>query len=391
MKQFNKFLRNSDKLINRFVNIKQFILCFLFLFIVLSCTKKVADSEIFNGEIIIIDDTVKSITKLQGKEIILDGITYGIPFVYDSLMFFHIDNLSDAFYVVFNLKTGKELGYFCPKGQGYNEIRYLFPINHLYKENGDLKAFLAAPYNFLFVEWNISKSIETGKTVWEFIPYDWRKKHDKEYPYSHIMRLNNKEFVGRLQPLCLDPDDSCTVSTAPLFEKCAIHTDTLIKEYHIYKKTLNCKESYRLFSAFPCVKPDGSKIVQFMIYLWQINTIDLETGKIVGYRKRDTPDYSYLENFSESSQKRPFYFLGDAVSNDKYIFVTNMNGKTVGEYNDDYIVYVFDWNCNLIKKLKISKDQKFGSIFLDEINNLLYTFNWSNEKIFCYDLNSIGL
>ncbi|MDR2423651.1 MAG: hypothetical protein LBD59_02865 [Prevotellaceae bacterium] len=370
---------------------KHYIFYILAIFAAVSCTQKVTDSEIFNGEIKIIDDTVKSIVEMQGKEIILDGITYGIPAVYDSLLFFHIDNLPDAFYIVFNLKTGKELGYFCPKGQGPGEVRYIFPINHLYRENGYLKAFLASPYNFIYVEWNISKSIETGKTVWDFIPYDWRKKHDSEFPYSHIMRLNDKKFVGRVQPLCLNPDEFCTLSTAPSFEKCDIYDDTLIKKYPIYKKTLKREDSNRLFSAFPCVSPDGNKIVQFMTYLWQINTINIETGEIVGYRKRNTPDYLYLNNFMESSQKRPLYFIGDAVSNDKYIFVTNMNGKTIEEYNDDYIVHVFDWKCNVVKKLKISKERKFGCIFLDKVNNLLYTFSWVTEKIFCYDLNSVGL
>jgi hypothetical protein len=101
---------------------RYYIFYILAIFAAMSCAQKVTDSEIFNGEIKIIDDTVTSIIEMQGKEIILDGITYGIPAVYDSLLFFHIDNLPDAFYVVFNLKTGKELGYFCPKGQGNNFI-----------------------------------------------------------------------------------------------------------------------------------------------------------------------------------------------------------------------------------------------------------------------------
>ena len=40
---------------------------FLSIFAAISCAEKIPDSEIFNGEIKIIDDTVKSITELQGK------------------------------------------------------------------------------------------------------------------------------------------------------------------------------------------------------------------------------------------------------------------------------------------------------------------------------------
>ncbi|MDR2423648.1 MAG: hypothetical protein LBD59_02850, partial [Prevotellaceae bacterium] len=311
--------------------------------------------------------------------------------VYDSLLFFHISKLPDHFYIVFNLKTGKELGYFCPKGHGPNELRNLSPIYRLYMDSGDLKTFLAAPDNFKLVEWNISKSIETGKTVWDFIPYDWRKDHEMEFPHSFIFKLNDREFVGNIKSLCLNLDENCTKATLLSLEKRTIHTNTRLMEYTIYKKMLNRSDSYRFFDAHTCTKSDGSKIVQFMTHLWQINVVNLETGEIAGYRKRHTPDYAYLSNFPDVYEKLPYYFISGAVVNDHYIFIKNKNGTTLEDENGNCIVYVFDWNCNLIKKLKLGDDMNSTSIFLDKVNNLLYTYHWENEKIFCYDLNSVGL
>ncbi|MDR2423650.1 MAG: hypothetical protein LBD59_02860 [Prevotellaceae bacterium] len=353
----------------------------------MSCAEKVTDSEIFNGEIKIIDDTVKSIVEMQGKEIIMDGITYGIPAVYDSLMFFCNYKMSDYFYIVFNLKTGKELGYFCRKGQGPGEVKGVPYIRQFYRENGDLKTIFEAPFNFSLVEWNISKSIKTGKTVWDFIPYDWRKDHEMDFPHSHIFRLNDREFVGDISSKCLNIDENCTKATLPSLEKRTIHTNTRLMEYPIYKKTLNRKDSDRIFGAHFCVKPDGSKMFQFMIRLWQINIIDLETGEIAGYRKRGTPDYSFLANYPGVDADLPAYFAG-VVHNNKYIFIKNYNG--VNE-NGDCIVYVFDWDCNLVKKLNLGYDIYHKWLLLDEVNNLLYTYNLESEKIFCYDLNSVGL
>ena len=303
-------------------------------------------------------------------------------------MIFFNQKLPDAFYVVLNLNTGKELGYFCPKGQGPGEVRSIFNIRQFYRENGDLKTLFAAPMNFIFVEWNISKSIETGKTVWKFIPYDWRKDHEMEFPHSCIIRLNDSIFIGDITSLCLNRDDGCTKSTLPALEKRTIHTNTRIKEYPVYKKTLDRRESYRFFNDHTCVKPDGSKVIQFMTYLWQINTINLETGKITGYRKRGTPDYSYLANFLEDYQQLPAYFANGAVHNNRHIFIKNRNGEAG---NGDCIVYVFDWDCNLVRKLKLGDDTYYKWLLLDEVKNLLYTYHLENEKIFCYDLNSVGL
>jgi hypothetical protein len=368
------------------------LLYFLILSCIISCDVKVSDSDIFNGEIKTIDDTVKTIVEMEPHEMVFDGITYGIPATYDSLLFFLNYKLPNMYYSVFNIKTGGHIGDFCPKGQGPGEVRSLAPIYQFYKENGELKTLLFAPNNFKLVIWNLSKSIDNNKTVWDFIPYDWRKNH-YEFCNNFIARLNSEEFICIVSSLCMNPDEDCTNSTVPSYEKRTIYSDSLIKKYTIFKQPIKCRYSDQLFKSHDCIKPDGSKIVQFMIHMWQINTIDVETGEVTGYRpKEEFPGFSYLANFQESYEKLPNYFWG-AISNDKYIvalYCNDIPDENLGK--DGFVVYIFDWDYNILKKVKLKNGKPYYDFVLDNESNL-YSISPTDdgETIRRYDLKSIGL
>jgi hypothetical protein len=347
----------------------------------------------FNGEIKTIDDTVKTIAELEPNEVILDGITYGFPAVYDTLMFFYNNKLPDKYHSIFNLKTGKHIGDFCPKGQGPGEARDVSPIYQFYKENGELKTLLFAPHNFKIAIWNISTSIAGNKTVWDFVPYDWKRDRD-EICTNITVRLNSKEFICQITPMCLDPEDIyCTNSTVPHYEKRTLYSDSLIRKYTVFKQSIKRRRSDWLLISHDCIKPDGSKVVQFMIYMWQINTIDIETGKVTAYRSGEKyTDFSYLAKFPEQHEQFPAYFIR-AVSNDKYIVAIYCNGLKGGNMDSDNLVAcVFDWDCNLLKKVKLKNGGTYYDLALDNDNNL-YTVgpNDEGETICRYDLKSIGL
>jgi hypothetical protein len=369
------------------------ILYVLIIFGAVSCDVKVKDSDIFNGEIRIVSDTIKTVSELQSEEVVLDGITYGYPAIYDSLIFFY-DGKTNRYYSIFNLKTGKHIGDFCPKGQGPGEARAISAISQFYIEGGELKTLLIAPHNFKLVIWNISKSIVENRTVWDFIPYDWRKDH-VEIPHGYLYHLNDEEFIGNVQAVCMNPDEDCTVSTAPAYERRTVYTGTLVKKYTIFKQLLKHRGSNQLFDSNDCVKQDGSKVVQFMCYLPQINTIDIETGKVSGYRYEKSLDFSYLANLSESFEDFSRYF-SLTTSNDKYIYVLYYNGVQDKNLKDaEVLVHVFDWDCNLLKKIKLLKDGFFHGFMVDEKNNFLYRYTINTdvegETVCRYDLKSLGL
>jgi hypothetical protein len=365
------------------------LLYFLIISCLISCSE-ISDKDIFNGEIKTVADTVKTTVKLEPQDVVLDGITYGLLTVYDSLAIFYNNKLPDRFYSIFNLNTGKHTGDFCPKGHGPGEMTVVSPIFQLYKENGDLKALLSASQNLKLVIWNISKSVENNKTVWDFIVYD-RRRDGIEHNY--FVRLNDREYLAGVQTDCTN--DDCTQSNVPYLEKRTIDSDTLIREYRAFKQCIKHEYSDRLLMTHKCVKPDGSKLIQFMCYMWQVNMTDLETGKITGFRPQEKyPDFSYLSAFSEPRGNLPGFVR--ATSTGKYIFAVfrewTHSADAVHYENADYTVYVFDWDCNLIRKIKL-ENEFYNSISVDEVNNFLYTLNEheDGETIRRYDLKSIGL
>lgn len=49
------------------------------------------------------------------------------------------------------------------------------------------------------------------------------------------------------------------------------------------------------FYSNDAIKPDGTKVVQAMVHLAQLNILDLETGHVSGYRLEGEPDFSVLK------------------------------------------------------------------------------------------------
>jgi hypothetical protein len=95
----------------------------------------------------------------------------------------------------------------------------------------------------------------------------------------------------------MNPDEYCTSSTVPYYEKRDIYFDTLVKKYTIFKQSVKRRHSDMLLESHDCIKPDGSKIVQFMVYMGQINTIDTEMRQVIGYRSMEK--YSDFSSFSK--------------------------------------------------------------------------------------------
>ena len=73
----------------------------------ISCHKN-DDSTYFNGEIRTIEDNIEDVKKITLKVVPLDGANFGWLSTYDSLMFFLNPKLTDRFYNIFNIDTGKK-------------------------------------------------------------------------------------------------------------------------------------------------------------------------------------------------------------------------------------------------------------------------------------------
>lgn len=351
--------------------------------ICLACQKN-NDKEYFNGKILNITDHTKNIKETTFKELSLDGINYGFMSVYDSLMVFMNPKLKDCFFNVFNVKTGKDLGTFLHRGIGPNEVSAIHPIYQFFKENNDLKTLLFAINESELIVWNISQSITQRKTVIDtIIPYSWKEENKGAY-YQKIYRLNKDTLLAYIDAIPLNEKEA----TLPFYQKRTIYSNKLLTDFPIYKEIIKNGNSSIIPEAFlsscDALKPDGSRVAQAMRHLPQLNIINTQTGQVIGYRSKEGDHFSVFE----SEVKIKNYYI-EAQADNNYIYATYYGKEAWGQNDDISIntIHVFDWNGNLIQKIRT--DKSIDRIALDTVENRLYSIDLANDQVYYLDLNEI--
>lgn len=351
---------------------------------VFSC-RDVKDSDHFSGEIVEFSDLADMI-EIQPRTIELDGVYDGLIAVYDSLVFFWSHKYRDAWYSVFNLNNNQHLGFFIPSGEGPNEVLRVVPITQFFTENNELKTLLYAFSDNKLVTWNITKSLEQNETIYDtIIPYNWQTE-------KHIIPFKDMFYAGEDSLFVYrHPAETDEEPTLPLIELRTISSNERIDQISVFKNSIANKESMVYTNDFfftdNSYKPDGTKVVQTMSRLGQINIIDLKSHQVKGYRMKNTDDFSIFYGTMEGSK----YYYYRVASNNDYIFALWL-GKSLDILPEIYepdIIHVFDWEGNFIKKIKLAVPIR--EMWLDQVNNLLYGYNEVEEKLYCYNINEIGL
>ena len=166
-----------------------------------------------------------------------------------------------------------------------------------------------------------------------------------------------------------------------------------INDYHVYKKPegddihFDETQKERVYS-FDAIKPDGSKIVQAMRKVPQINIIDTRTGETVFYRLANVSRVSLFDSRWDDGY---IYYNSIQVDND-YIYATYWGDK---EWDASFgskcpfmhIIHVFNWNGEMIYELKT--DRVFFRIALDPVRNRLYTADLDTDEMYYIDLNEL--
>jgi hypothetical protein len=365
--------------------------CLLITVILTGCHKS-SDDSVFNGEIRLIDDVLKT-EKVKLKEVKLDGPFYGVPSVCDSFMIFWNTKLAESFFNAFNPNTGEYIGDFCNKGGGPEDAYDLPLIYQFYIEKEDITTLLYAHHEKKLMIWNISKSVEHRKTVFDtIIPYK-RTSETGLSEFLYMFRLDEDTMVTYVTSELLSIQGD--MASTPYYQKRTIYSNQPVRDYKLYNKEIikrkgNSKVSPNFFySSFDCIKPDGSKIVQGMRRLCQINIIDLTIGQVTGYRIKNTCDFSIFNTDMKDIKDYYTHIQAD----DNYIYALYLGEKTdhhpSAKPKEPHIVHLFDWNGNLIKKIDL--DHPIHKLAIDRCNNLLYVLNAMEDRLFVCDLNQLNL
>ncbi len=308
--------------------------------------------------------------------------------VYDSLIFFFNTEKGSVHIDVYNIDTGNPIGRFYPRGHGHEEYVAISCISNFINESDELKALLTAPNEQKLLLWNISKSIDSCKTVTEqALPYKWQVGHYA--PSSKVVLMGSDRMMAYYPSVPLLGTDEPSL---PFFEICNIPSCKVADKIQSFKVSLKYKEkqqitSDRFFDTSFCLKPDGTKFVQSMYWLPQINIVDLQTKKNNWYRMKGEYDFSVLKTDMSSAK----YYYHRVQANDEYIFALWYGEKwtSIGRDTSYDVLHVFDWNGRLLKAIKLSSP--VNEIFLDTKRNILYGSQGDTEHIYAYPIDGIGL
>ena len=352
----------------------------------LTCCRNSNDRYYFNGEIQYFDDSHKIVKHVSSKSVSLVGIPTGMIAVYDSLLICWDPEYHDHFFSISNLDTGEEIGFFCEKGQGPREATSVNCIFQLFKKENDICSYLWAYNQSQLFLWNISQSIEKGTTV-----YDTIVSYEKNRYFFLFYQHEDFLFVNRPPDFLNDEE----VST-PFYEKRSISTKEVIRDYRFYKeKLLRSKDVAKLENSlytWDVMKPDGSKIAQTMTYLPQINILDTNTGDIVGFRMRNSPDFSFLE--TDIDMKSMIRYYNNIHADNNYIYATYWGkeqwrdriGNEVPLFNK---IHIFDWSGKQLYEL--ITDRSFFRVWVDQVRNRLYSIDINTDEVYYLDLNELNL
>jgi hypothetical protein len=350
-----------------------------------------SNDSIFNGKISWVDDTCK-MEKVTLREIELDGAFYGVPTVCDSFMIFWNYKLTKSFFNIFNLNTGEYIGDFCNRGGGPEDAYDLPCVFQFYRDQRYITTLLYATNEQKLFIWDLSKSIESRTAVFDtVIPY----KKDSEHGianYLYTFRIDKDTLITRVSSELLSIAGD--MASTPYYQKRTIYSNQQVRDYKIYNNEVIRKGKSHIspdffYSSRDCIKPDRTKIVQGMRRLCQINIIDLARGQITGYRIKNTPDFSIFN--TDMANIKEYYI--NTQADDNYIYAMYLGEETDNHPSAKpkfpHLVFIFDWDGNLIKKLDIGHPVR--DITIDDEHNLLYAMDMEEDKLYCLDLNQLNL
>ena len=348
------------------------------------CDSRYTDEEYFNGNISIIEDTVSSIQYLPTNQLVLNGTNYGFISVYDSLMFFMNPKLKNHSFHVFNINTKEEIGMFCNRGNGPEEIIACPPISQFIEnKNADLRTFLFAINEEKLFIWNITQSLIENTTVFDsIIPFDWMDKNNGAC-YNNLYLIDKNKILAGVNTLPLNE----TEATLPFYQIREIPSNNLLRTIPIYKKQVKISKDAIILpecvlSSHDAVKPDGRKIAQAMRHLPQLNIVNIENGEVLGFRldKKDS-----FDTFRRGTKIKN-YFHGIQADN-HYIYAAFGEYNLEDENQQICTLYIFNWDGSLIKKIKT--DIHFRGIWLDTCKKRMYFTSTDSDDIFYLNTGQI--
>ena len=345
------------------------------------------EKRYFKGDVVTIDTFDKEMT-LKGTKVDLRDIYEGRPFVCDSFLIFNSFQCPDYYFYAFDLRSGKHVASFCPKGDGPEDYLSCDESAQLIKENGDNKIWVR-DYNKQKIHLiNITQSIIQQKTICDsIIPFEWTKHF--AYPLLSVFFLDDGSMLGinQCEESPATSGNGYTLRDLYLFKE---SFDNKIREYHLYQSpviSLDDKvkfECFEFYNAVYRIRPNCTQLAIAMKMLAQVSVVDIETGEQRNYRMKESLTYPDIEKDIYKSRR---YYETMAV-NDQYIFALYVDAvmKDVPPPYSSHVIHVLTWNGEPAYKIHV--DESIRYITLDTFGDTLYAIDVA-DNLYSYDISRL--
>lgn len=345
------------------------------LFFMAACTS----NHNFRGHLEISRDEAEEML-LKSSSKYIDSIYSPLLSIVDSIALFYTNN--GTAYEAVKLSTGHKIGSFCPIGHGQGEYIAISPIRQIYQEKSEYKAIMFAPNESKILLWNISRSLRSGRTVYDYVgDYSWKNKNPVSYSKQVI--IGNDSILFYTPSVHITSKNQLTI---PKYQIRTLKSNEQIKEFQIFNYTIENTNSQVLSESFLdgsfSLKPDGSQFVEVMNWLPQINIVDVKTGKIDGYRIKNIQD----EDVFSTNMENAIFCYKCVVSDNQFIYAL-WAGKKKRELHPDVgyqTIHIYDWNGKLLRKYQL--EHGINEVAIDERDGTLYGWNIDQQMIHKYDL-----
>jgi len=346
-----------------------------------SCDKQ---SPYLNGVVKVVSMPATTDT-LKGRVVELEDIVTGLMAAYDDHLLFFSSKVGDYYIHDYRATDGVKLGAFCRKGGGPDEVQYLSPSKHVFKDDQGINLWFEVNRKTMKVL-HLTTSLAEQRTVFDTVQYELDKGKRRGYYYLYFFKHEEGRYLVKNQAV--------EKSMADIeYEPGAFHlynsqTNERLKTFILFKKPLIntnngelfvTKEAY--FGSCDALKPDGSKVAMAMLHMGQLNIMDTETGEIKGYRVKGTPDFDYMK---EHVSKLVLYHRYIAVD-DENIYVSYCD-QLAGDGRrplSSHYVHVFTWKGDFVRRIYF--EEPFLNMTVDPITHKLYTYD-TYDRVVQYDL-----
>jgi hypothetical protein len=361
---------------------KRYILILTVSFAVfISCRHEQAKDVYFNGEIIIVDCNVAPDT-LYGEKVYIDGLYAGKIWTYDTLIGFMYPRFPDYFINVFNVNTGEFLYSLGKKGMKADNFNSIAWREQFVYEDFQQHVWIRKDGVEECVLLNLAKPGDAVKRK-----MDINVDIEFEAGFIFIFILNNSLFLGSNQGEKIFGGTGSFLP--PAYHLYNARTKEFIKSYKPYNAFVPVSDEFYNkglhllgFGSMDRIKPDdNSKLAMAMHSMDQLNIMDIATGKIKGYRNKNSPDFNYLK-YDIDNVKR---YYEDLCVDDTYIYAMYSTGNIL----ESNTLNVFDWDGNFIRKIVLDKTSINLSMGFDPVNKYLYidALSEDDEEVYRYDVS----